>query len=333
MARLLTDKDYLKVTLSDTVRELITEHYNQWLDAEQAAQLEAASYLSQRYITNQIFTNTTTFDSLITYKAKNLVEYTESEYNQATSYSVGNRVKFLPPDSEVYYIYECISAAEGIAPDNTTYWVKCVQDKTMYFVTNPAEDWDKDADYAVGDEVFYLDKVYTAVVANNNIIPSSNTGVWGSGTSYSISAGLNPDIEYHTEITYALNDKVTYKGNLYTAKGTTTGNLPTNGTYWTAETDSYEWTLGDNRNQLIVRFLLDITLYHFMRSVPARAIPDHIKEAYNGNSAQETGGAIGWLKNVAKGMVNADLPELVATTPNYSIMHGQARDKQDNQLW
>ena len=48
MARLLTDNDYLKVSLSETVRDLIDANYNQWLDAEQAAQLEMASYLNQR---------------------------------------------------------------------------------------------------------------------------------------------------------------------------------------------------------------------------------------------------------------------------------------------
>ena len=326
MARLLTDNDYLKVSLSETVRDLIDANYNQWLDAEQAAQLEMASYLNQRYIVSQIFTDTSEYDAIRTYSAKNLVQYTESAYNDLTSYSVGDRCEF---DG---YIYECIQAAQGISPENTSYWVQRVLNGSLYYVTLPSDEWDKDTTYESGDVVWYKNKEYTATVSNKNIEPTSNSGVWGSGTTYTISAGLTPDIEYHDEITYALNDVVTYMGDKYTAKGATTGNLPTNATYWTANTDSYEWTKGDNRNALLVRFLLDITAYHFMRSVPARAIPDHIKEAYNGNSADDRGGALGWLKNVAKGFVSADLPEIYST-PLYSIMHGQSRDKQDNLLW
>lgn len=38
---------------------------------------------------------------------------------------------------------------------------------------------------------------------------------------------------YDNAVTYSLGDTVTYLGKLYQAKGTTTGNLPTNTTYWT----------------------------------------------------------------------------------------------------
>jgi chitodextrinase len=330
MARLLTDTDYLKVTLSDTVRDLIDSNYNQWLDAEQAAQLEMASYLNQRYIVSSIFTDTTIYDSLRTYSAKALVQYTESEYNDLTAYTVGNRVSFEG------YIYECYLAAQGISPDNTDYWVKRVLDYSLYYVTLPGDEWDKDTTYLAGDVVWYKNKQYTATVSCKNIEPSASTSVniWGSGTTYTIAANLTPDIEYHDEITYAQFNIVTYMGNKYTYKNIapTAGNLPTDTNYWDLETTAYEWTKGDNRNALLVRFLLDITAYHFMRSVPARAIPDHIKQAYNGDSADDRGGALGWLKNVAKGFVSADLPEIYST-PLYSIMHGQSRDKQDNLLW
>lgn len=328
MARLLTDSDYLKVTLSQEVRDIIDNNYNQWLDAEQTAQVEMASYINQRYITSQIFTDTTIFDALKTYSAKSLVVYSEDDYNDLTSYVVGNRIVWGG------YIYECYLAAQGISPENTDYWVKRVKDGTLYFGTLPSEEWDKDKTYDVDDIVWYKNKQYTATVSNKNIEPSATTsvGIWGDGTTYTISANLTPDIEYHDELTYSLNDVVTYMGNKYTSLGTTQGNLPTDALQWTANTTDYEWTLGDNRNPLLVRFLLDMAAYHFMRAVPARAIPDHIKQAYNGDSADDRGGALGWLKNVAKGFVSADLPEIYST-PLYSIMHGQSRDKQDNLLW
>jgi hypothetical protein len=328
MARLLTDNDYLKVTLSDTVRDLIDENHNQWLDAEQAAQLEMASYLNQRYIVSSIFTDTTIYDALKVYYAKSLVQYTEAEYNGLTAYAIGDRVSFED------YIYECIDTAQGISPDNVDFWVKRVLNGSLYYVTLPSDEWDKDTTYEIGDIVWYKNKEYTSTVSNKNIEPSATTSVniWGSGTTYTISANLVPDIEYKDEITYATNDLVTYKGSKYKALNSTTGNIPTDALNWAVQTTDYEWTYGDNRNALLIRFLLDITAYHFMRSVPARAIPDHIKQAYNGDSADDRGGALGWLKNVAKGFVSADLPEIYST-PLYSIMHGQSRDKQDNLLW
>ena len=42
-----------------------------------------------------------------------------------------------------------------------------------------------------------------------------------------------------------------------------------------------------------------------------RNIHDLRKERYNGNDPLERGGAIGWLKKVAGGEVNADLPEIL----------------------
>lgn len=326
MARFLTDNDYLKVSLSESVRELIEENYNEWLNAEQVAMKEMISYIKQRYDTDTVFVGTTVFNYSYTYKAKRLVSYTEDEYNELTAYSVGDRVSY---DG---YIYQCIQAAQGIKISNEAYWVQRVKDGTLYHGTTPEADWDKDTSYEVGDVVFYKDKTYTAVQSNKNILPTSSTAIWGSGTAYTIAADQTPDIEYHEEITYALNDKVTFEGLTYKAKGATVGNLPTNATYWEEQADYYVWTLGDNRNELLVRFLLDMANYHFMRAIPGNAIPIHVKEAYNGNSPSEVGGAIGWLKNVGKGTVSCDLPEKYAS-PLYSIMHGSTADKRDNQLF
>lgn len=330
MARLLTDSDIYKLTLSDSVLELITSNLPQWKDAEQVAQAEMASRLSQRYIVSSIFTNTSLFDKNISYKAKNLVYYSEPDFNEAatyTGYPQWDSLTFYPSGNFVNHkgisyqlnnfggnqgtepgtnpmwvsqgyaprvnwkgkIYEAIGTASGILPSNTTYWQYICEDNQMFYVTLPNNEWNKATVYSAGDVVWFGDKNYTAVVGNTNIKPDTNSGIWGSGVSYSVSAGTLP-------------------------------------------TDTAYWTLGDNRNPLIVRFLLDITAYHFMRSVPARAIPDHIKEAYNGNDAMDRGGALGWLNSVASGDFAADLPEIYSTA-QMSITYGSARPKQSNFLW
>jgi hypothetical protein len=325
MARLLRDKDYLRVTLSDALRELIEDNYAEWLNAEQVGQEEMISKLSQRYIIDQIFTNTTVFDTTLVYKGKKLVEYTEDDWSEATSYSVGNRVVY---DDK---IYQCILTSQGFVPTNVTYWIYITDNLSLYYVTLPVDEWDNETDYAVGDQVWYLDKTYTCVIANTNITPDSDSGIWGSGTSYSIT-GKNPDIFFHPEVAYTVGVKVVYEDVMYTCILNSTGNLPTNATYFTASATRPYWTKGDNRNPLIVRYLLDITRYHFERSIPARNVSDLIKEAYNGNSPQELGGAIGWLKRVASGKDNASLPEILPIQ-GLSISYGNSRKSQDNQLW
>ena len=154
----------------------------------------------------------------------------------------------------------------------------------------------------------------------------------------------NPEFDYNA--TYQIGDIVWYENNYkYTCVkpckninplntefwGTPTlfsitGQLPTNTTYW---------TVGDNRNQQIVLFLIDVTLYHLHSRINPRNIPDLRKERYNGNSPTDSGGAIGWLKSVSKGNVNADLP-VFTPEQGMSIRYGNAANyytPNHNQLW
>lgn len=286
MPRLLRDKDLSKVTKSDSLQELITEYRNEWLDSEQVAQAEMISKLTQRYNMTKVFTNTTVWDSLLVYKAKNLIEYTAAEFNETTAYVVANRVLYNGK------IYACTVNSTGFLPTNKTYWTYLVDDKTLYFGLTPNTEFNIETTYAIGNVVFYNDVNYTALKPSKGILPGSNTSVWGSGVAYSIPANT----------------------------------LPTNTAYW---------TLGDNRNPLLIRFLLDMTRYHFERSIPARNVSDLIKEAYNGNGANELGGAIGWLKRVAAGTDNADLPKIIPTQ-GLSIQYGDSSTDTrpyKNQLW
>lgn len=50
-----------------------------------------------------------------------------------------------------------------------------------------------------------------------------------------VSAGrvmMLPKGEYNAATTYSVLDMVSYQGGSYVAKGTTTGNVPTDDTYW-----------------------------------------------------------------------------------------------------
>ena len=329
MARLLRDSDYNRIIKAENLEQVIADYQSIKLDMEQTAQQEMISKLSQRYITDQIFTNTTELSVTSQYYGKNLVEYTEDDFSDttqyvgkaqyvaATTYTVGQIVSYNGylytalgtttgnlPSNATYWtkgaksprvnykgsIYEAITTVQGELPTDETKWLWICYDLDLFYVTLPYSEWSATETYAPGDTRWFLNKTYTALKANTGIQPGSTDSA----------------IIWGTGTTYI----------------TSAGVLPT---------DTTIWTPGDNRNQLIVTYLLDMVIYHLLSRMP-RNFSDVRKERYDGNSPQQTGGAIGWLKRVAKGEDNADLPEIIET-PQLRIMHGTARTKQRNFLW
>ena len=260
MARLLRNNDYLKQIQSDNLAAIIESTESFRTETEQAAQAEMISYLAQRYITGEVFTDTTVFDFSATYLGKNLIEYTNvTAFSAATIYTTNQRVTYSGS------IYKSIAGSVAHAYNAAEWTLICV-DKQLYY------------------------------------------------------AKLNAD-EYNNSTTYVLNDVVWYGDKTYTAKSESMGNLPTDTTYWTAGStysftaaypdDTTKWIKGDNRNQLIVMYLIDITLYHLHARINPRNVPELRNIRYDGNNATQNGGAIGWLKRVASGDVTADLPSIL----------------------
>lgn len=262
MARLLRDNDFKRLIQDDNLLQVIESNQSIKLDVEQSAQAEMISYLAQRYITASVFSDTRTYSNSVTYKGKNLVEYTETAHNVATVYAVGNRVSYKDN------IYQCAVISTGFLPTNTTYWTLICADKALFYVSLPYSEYSNTTTYAVGTQVWYNDYVYTNLVSTAGVLPT-NTGFWSVGASpYTVAAGTLP-------------------------------------------TDTTKWTAGDNRNQQIVMYLIDITLYHLHSRINPRNVPDLRKERYDGNNPQQNGGAVAWLKRCASGDVTADLPNII----------------------
>lgn len=272
MARLLRDLDYLKVIQSDNLAQIIESNQQIKLDMEQAAQSEMISYLTQRYIVSQIFTDTTVFDISATYGAKALVEYTEPAFNSLTAYTTGVRVSY---NGNIYQA----TTSTGPGAFDANAFTLITENQSLYYVTLPFPEFNPATTYSVGSQVWYNGSVYTALYATTNIYPDTSTQYWGVGVPYTI-----------------------------------TGILPTS---------SPIWTKGDNRNQQIVLYLLDITLYHLHSRINPRNIPALRMHRYNGDDPMDRGGAIGWLKHVGSGDVTADLPN-IAPQQGMSIRWGNA---------
>lgn len=266
MARLLRNEDYFNYIQEKNLNQVIDQNWTLVQDVEQAAQQEMVGYLEQRYIKDEILTNTSAFSITAVYYGKNLVYYTEPAFNVASNYSTGDRVSY---DGDIYEANQNVTASVW----NATEWDLICEDNLLYYVTLPEDEYDHDETYSIGDVVWYQNKTWTALAAVTGILPiASNAAYWNDEGTYSI-----------------------------------TGDYPE---------DDTVWTQGDNRNPLIVMRLIDIVLYHLHKRLTGMNFPDIRKEAYDGNSPAQVGGAIGWLKQIAAGKVNVDLPEII---PNQNL--------------
>lgn len=277
MARLLRDLDYLRVIQSDNLAQIIESNQQTKLDVEQSAQSEMIGYLTQRYITNQIFTDTKIFDIAATYNGKQLVEWTAPAFSATSNYVIGQYVLYNG------YIYKAIANVTASAFDPLE-WLQICLDKTLFYSKLPYNEYSNTTTYNIDNKVYYNNIQYTCITSCVGILPT-NTQFWSAGAAYTITA-VYPD-----------------------------------------DTDS--WIQGDNRNQQIVMYLLDITLYHLHSRINPRNVPDLRKERYDGNSPTQSGGAIAFLKRVASGDVTADLPQILPQQ-GMSIRYGSAVAKQTN---
>lgn len=271
MARLLRNADYSKYIQDDNLLQVIEDNWTLVQDVEQAAQAEMYGYLAQRYLTSQIFTNTSAFDLTATYYGKNLVYLTAQAYSALAIYPLNTLTLH---NGSVYYCSIAIIVAEVF---NIAHWTLLGVDQALFYVALPQNEFDYFTTYILGDVVWYANKTYTAKSTVKGILPT-NSQFWTEGSVYSISGIGTQDVK---------------------------------------------WIQGDNRNQLIIMRLIDITLFHIHSRINPRNIPDLRKERYDGNSPAQVGGAIGWLKQISHGVVNVDLPEILPTE-NMAVNWGNA---------
>lgn len=79
---------------------------------------------------------------------------------------------------------------------------------------------------------------------------------------------------------------------------------------------------GDNRHPLILDFLKDITVYHLHSIYNPDKIPQIRKDRYDR--------AIQWLKDVAKDLINPDLPLINVSSPSGSIAFGSNKKRNNH---
>lgn len=266
-------QDYKALIQVDSLSQIIGQDTSLLTKAEQAAQAEITSYLIQKYELAKEFTDTVVWAHATSYKAKNRVYLDATSYSASATYALNSLCLYL---GNVYMCSTAVTVAEAF---NAAKWALLGAQYSIFYVTNPEADWDYYAEYAVGDKVWFGDKVYTAVASNIALKPSLTPSVWGSGTAYSVAAG-------------------------------------------TAPTDTSKWTAGDNRNQQLVNYLVDVVLYHLHSRIAPRNIPELRVKRYDD--------VLWWLKNAAKGDSITAAIETKQPNQGRRIRWGSKIPKQDN---
>jgi len=239
-----------------------------------------------------------------------------------------------------FYLNECIllSIAEATSYLSQRYYIEKIFNETnqpydsnkqyriyeRIYANFPA--WENNITYTVNTNVSYSGFIYKK---NNDMVgytqgnlptdPTYWIPQYKNDTIYSTNFYSIPIFDYSQK--YQKNDIVKYYYSAFICKQTSLNIIPTpNNDYWdiypssfssVLPTDTLSWLEGDNRNEQLKACLIDIALYHLHSRINPRNIPELRKERYDGNSPEQKGGAIGWLKNVAHGLVNADLPEKI----------------------
>jgi PA14 domain len=88
--------------------------------------------------------------------------------------------------------------------------------------------WSSTVGYVPGDEVTYTGSFWKSLLTNINSAPTLTNTNWQN-----VGATVVGLAAYNGSTAYYVTNQVTYNGNVYQCIAATTGNLPTNATYWT----------------------------------------------------------------------------------------------------
>ncbi len=275
-------RDYIKTIQDASLLQIIASDDTIRLDAEVAAEAEVKGYLTQKYDCTKEFTETNVWDIETVYLGQDLVYLDATAYNAVTAYNPDELMLFT--DGKVY---KCITLT--VAGENPTTasakWEEIGVRYKLFYVTLPAEEFNYKKYYLKDAEVFYKDKVYTALIATP-AIDHQTALQYGRITSVP-APNIFPDDPI---------DGATYWG-AGVAFEVPAGTLPTDDDFWTA---------GDNRSAMIVQKTMDVCLYHLHSRIAPRNIPQLRMDRYASATA--------YLQAIAEGLITADIPLLQPKT-------------------
>lgn len=271
------------ILTSDLKRQIQTDNLNQIIgndtdlltSAIATAESELKSYLIQKYLIANEFEGYELYANPATYLAGARVYLDASTYNIATTYAVGDLVLYSGN------VYRNLSATPGVF--DPIDWTLLGEQYSKFYTILPPDYtyFNYLTVYAVGDKVVYLNYKYTAIK------PSE-----GLSSEQAIQYQRYSDLPYYNVFP---NDTV--NGLAYWGTGVALSYVNQ------SVTNTAVFASGDNRNQELVMYCIDIALYHLHSRIAPRNIPELRVKRYDD--------AISKLKNYAKGDdVTLDLPRI-----------------------
>ena len=285
----LTPADYLRLIQDANLSQIITSNVAVQSGAELAAQAEAISYLRQKYDVSKEFKDTLLWDPTAPYSAGDRVYLNAATYLPANSYAVGALTLFNGS------VYLCIIAATGVfAPAS---WQLLGPQYSIFYALNPFTPFNLGGFYNVGDKVFWAGNIYTCLVQTPVI--GHETGIQYYQTNQIPYANIFPDDPTQGSSYWAFVENYIVPGG-------------------TAIDNAAFWSGSDNRDQQMIMYFVDITLYHLHARIAPRNVPELRIQRYEA--------AINWLTMCAKGEITPNLPVLQPKSGGRIRFGGQIRN-------
>lgn len=270
-------------------------------EVRQGSEITAIAYirgqLTQRFKVDKIFTDLLLFSIGASYKWGDLIDFTAPVYNALNVYVLNDTVLYT--DGNIYYRNSTTAGyTAGVLPTNGSFFV-FAGTPSLYYVTPPPT-FDEDVTYTAGQYVVYNYEYYKRTTDTNGYKVDGRRDSQAN-TLYNQWADIGFPQAYTNVPTSNVVDPY---GNAMT---------PENPQYWTKiidfsnnlitgvwPSDSTKWTHGDNRNQLIIKAVIDLALVEVHGVINPNQIP-----SLRGDRAKQT---IDWLKECAKGEYTLEVP-------------------------
>lgn len=288
----LVPSDYTFLIQAENLNQVSgTSDFNK-LKAETTAITEMRSYLAQKYDMSRTFADTTQWKlGLATYLPGNLVYLNPAAYSATATYILGIYVL------QAGNIYKCSTAIPVAEAFNSAHWTLIGPQYQLYYAAYPKPLFDYQKNYVVGDQVYWNGKTYTCIK---------------DSVTYGHDATLQ--LGYTNQNGFPVNQFPDAIGGNQQWGSATAYNIPAN----TDILNTTYWTLGDNRNQLLLSRLIDMALYYLHKRIAPRNVPETRIWAYMGAademSVTKEGtifpeySALGWLQSCMRGDISVELP-------------------------
>lgn len=284
----LIQNDFKKQIQIGNLNAVIGSDYSIILSWMLAAEEKAKSYLVQKYLIDQEFTNTNIWDRTKAYNAADRVYLDAPAYNAANTYTLNTLIL------QSGNIYQCSTAITVPEVFNASHWILLGAQYTLFYAIYPNPVFDVYGNYNVSDIIFWKNSSYTAKQPTANI-----------NNSYVLQYGSIQNIPLQNYFPDSPNQSQWVTPTDYS--------VPAN----TAITNTTYWIQGDNRGQQMVQVVINLVLYYAHARISPMSVPAHIKENYRDS--------IDWLKDAADGIITPNLPKIQPKAGNRIRYGGDIR--------